>query len=111
MARTREERGEQETRAAADEVRKTGKAAKGARGGITAPVKPSPELAAVVGADSLPRSEVVSKLWQYIKSNNLQNPQDKREIVADDRLRSVFGKDSATMFEMNKLIAKHLTAT
>ncbi len=73
------------------------------------PLQPSPDLAAVVGAELLPRGEVVSKVWQYIKANNLQNPENKREIVADDRLRKVFGKDKVTMFEMNKYLAQHLT--
>ena len=77
--------------------------------GIHAPVKPSADLAAIVGADALPRSEVISKVWDYIKSNNLQNPENKREIVADDKLKKVFGKDKATMFEMNKYISAHLT--
>jgi len=73
------------------------------------PLQPSPDLAAVVGPEPLPRGEVVSKVWEYIKANNLQNPQNKREIVADDRLRKVFGKDKVTMFEMNKYLAQHLT--
>ena len=51
----------------------------------------------------------MSKVWAYIKANNLQNPQNKREIVADDRLRKVFGKDKVTMFETNKYLAQHLT--
>src|SRR3954464_5224331 len=72
------------------------------------PLQPSKELAAVVGSDPLPRPEVVSKAWDYIKRNNLQNPQDKREIKADDKLEKVFGKKSATMFEMNKHLAQHL---
>ena len=72
------------------------------------PLQPSKELAAVVGSDPLPRPEVVSKVWDYIKRNNLQNPQNKREIKADDKLRAVFGKDSVTMFEMNKHLAQHL---
>ena len=72
------------------------------------PLQPSKELAAVVGADPLPRPEVVSKVWDYIKKNNLQNPSNKREIRADDKLRAVFGKDSVTMFEMNKHLAQHL---
>jgi len=72
------------------------------------PLQPSQELAAVVGREPLPRGEVVSKVWQYIKANNLQNPQNKREIVADDRLRKVFGKDKVTMFEMSKYLAQHL---
>ena len=76
--------------------------------GIHAPVQPSPELGAVVGNDKLPRSEVISKVWAYIKEHDLQNPENKREIVADDKLREVFGKDKVTMFEMNKYISAHL---
>ena len=72
------------------------------------PLQPSKELAAVVGSKPLPRPEVVSKVWDYIKKNNLQNPQNKREINADDKLEKVFGKKSATMFEMNKHLAQHL---
>ena len=80
----------------------------GARGGLARPVQPSDDLAPITGKDPLPRSEVVSKVWEYIKKNNLQNPQNKREIVADDKLRPVFGKDRVTMFEMNKYLAQHL---
>jgi chromatin remodeling complex protein RSC6 len=73
------------------------------------PLQPSPQLAAVVGSGKLARGEVVSKIWEYIKKNNLQNPANKREIVADDKLRPVFdGKDRVSMFEMNKHLAKHL---
>jgi upstream activation factor subunit UAF30 len=72
------------------------------------PLQPSKELAAVVGSDPLPRPEVVSKVWDYIKKNNLQNPQNKREINADSKLEKVFGKKSVTMFEMNKHLAQHL---
>lgn len=73
------------------------------------PLQPSPELAAVVGSAQLSRGDVVSKIWDYIKKNNLQNPANKREIVADDKLRKVFdGKDKVSMFEMNKHLAKHL---
>ena len=72
-------------------------------------LKPSEELSAVVGAEPLPRSEVVSKVWDYIKANNLQNPENRREILADDKLRKVFGKDKVTMFEMNKHLAQHLS--
>jgi upstream activation factor subunit UAF30 len=75
------------------------------------PLKPSEELAAVVGAGPLPRGKVVSKVWDYIKSNNLQNPENRREILADDKLRKVFGKDKVTMFEMNKHLAQHLKRT
>ncbi len=72
------------------------------------PLNPSEELAAVVGAGPLARGEVVSKVWDYIKANKLQNPDVGREILADDKLRKVFGKDTVTMFEMNKLLAQHL---
>ena len=56
----------------------------------------------------LPRGEVVSKIWDYIKRNNLQNPENKREIIADDKLKPIFGKPKVTMFEMNKHLAQHL---
>ncbi|MDQ2803572.1 MAG: SWIB/MDM2 domain-containing protein [Pseudomonadota bacterium] len=72
------------------------------------PLQPSEELAAVVGSAPLPRGEVVSKVWNYIKSNNLQNPENRREILADDKLKKVFSKDKVTMFEMNKHLAQHL---
>ena len=73
------------------------------------PMTPSPQLAAVVGAGQLSRGEVVSKIWDYIKKNNLENPLNKREIVADDKLKPVFGgKDRVSMFEMNKHLAQHL---
>lgn len=79
-------------------------------GGIHAPVQPSTELGAIVGTDRLPRSEVISKVWDYIKANKLQNPENKREILADEKLRKVFGRDKCTMFEMNKYIAQHVKA-
>lgn len=78
-------------------------------GGIHAPVTPSPELAAIVGSDALPRSQVISKVWDHIKKNNLQNPANKREILADDKLKKIFGKDSCSMFEMNKHISAHVS--
>ena len=88
---------------------KSGTKSGGGRGeALQRPVQPSPELGAIVGSSALPRTEVVKKMWEYIKKNNLQNPQNKREIVADDKLRKVFGKDKVTMFEMNKLISPHL---
>ena len=109
MVRTREKRGIDETAAAEKKVKKTGKAAGGARGGITAPVQPSPELAEIIGKGKIPRSEVVSKMWEYIKKNDLQDPKDKRQIVADDKLLKVFGgKKSVSMFEMNKHLSAHL---
>ena len=72
------------------------------------PLQPSKELAAIVGSDPLPRGEVVSKIWDYIKKNNLQNPENKREILADDKLQPIFGTPKVTMFEMNKHLAQHL---
>ena len=72
------------------------------------PLQPSEELAAVVGSGPLPRGQVVSKMWEYIRSHSLQNPENRREILADDKLRRVFGKDKVTMFEMNKHLTRHL---
>lgn len=72
------------------------------------PLQPSPELAEVVGSKPLPRGEVVSKVWAYIKQHELQNPKNKREILADDKLEAVFGAKKVTMFEMNKHLARHL---
>jgi len=72
------------------------------------PLTPSPELAEIVGKDMLPRGQVVSKVWDYIRTHNLQNPADKREILADAKLKKVFGRDKCTMFEMNKYLAQHL---
>ena len=69
---------------------------------------PSPALAAVVGAAPLPRTEIISKLWVYIKANNLQDAANKRMINADAKLKEVFGKVQVSMFEMAGLIGKHL---
>jgi chromatin remodeling complex protein RSC6 len=86
------------------------KAAKKANLALMKPLQPSTELAAVVGSSPLPRTEVVSKVWDYIKANNLQNPENKREILADDKLQAVFGgKSKVSMFEMNKHFAQHLS--
>jgi chromatin remodeling complex protein RSC6 len=86
------------------------KAARKPNSALAKPLQPSKELAAVVGSSPLPRTEVVSKVWEYIKANNLQNPENKREILADEKLRAVFGgKDKVSMFEMNKHFAQHLS--
>ncbi len=70
---------------------------------------PSKELAEIVGAKPLPRTEVVKKLWIYIKKHDLQNPKNKRNIIADAKLKPVFGgKKEVSMFEMTKLVSKHL---
>ena len=73
------------------------------------PLQVTSELAAVVGKGPLPRSEVVKKLWAYIKKNDLQDPKKRRNINADDKLLAVFGgKKTVDMFEMTKLVSKHL---
>ena len=72
------------------------------------PLTPSTTLAAVVGASPLPRTEVVKKLWAYIKKNNLQDAKNRRNINADDKLKPIFGKNQVSMFEMTKLVSKHL---
>jgi upstream activation factor subunit UAF30 len=62
----------------------------------------------VVGSDPLPRTAVVSRVWDYIKRQDLQNPKNRRAISADDKLKPIFGKDKVTMFEMNRYLAQHL---
>jgi len=72
------------------------------------PLTPSSELAAVIGAQAVPRTEVIKKVWDYIKANNLQDAANRRNINADAKLRAVFGKDQVTMFELTKLVNAHL---
>ncbi len=72
------------------------------------PMKPSAALAEIVGTKPLPRTEVTKKVWAHIKKHKLQNPENKREILADDKLRPVFGKDKLSMFEMTKAVNRHL---
>jgi upstream activation factor subunit UAF30 len=69
---------------------------------------PSATLAAVVGSTPLARTEVVKKLWAYIKKNGLQDAKNRRNINADDKLKPIFGKNQVSMFEMTKLVSKHL---
>lgn len=74
------------------------------------PLSVSKELSAIVGEGPMPRSEVVKKLWVYIKKHDLQDPQNKRNINADENLKKVFdGKATVNMFEMTKLVSKHLS--
>ncbi len=74
------------------------------------PLAVSDELAVVVGKGPMPRSEVASKIWVYIKKHDLQDPNNKRDIIADDALLAVFGgKKVVNMFEMTKLVSKHLS--
>ena len=70
---------------------------------------PSAQLANVVGSQPMPRTEVTKKLWQYIKKNNLQDAKQRRMINADDKLRPIFKKDQVSMFDMTKLVNKHLS--
>ncbi|HYP71569.1 MAG TPA: topoisomerase C-terminal repeat-containing protein, partial [Variovorax sp.] len=72
-------------------------------------LQPSAELAAVVGNEPVARTEVIKKIWDYIKANGLQDAKDKRSINADDKLRPVFGKDQVTMFELAGIVGKHLS--
>lgn len=76
---------------------------------LSKPLNLDQELEAVVGKGPMSRPEVVKKLWEYIKKNNLQNPANKRNILADDKLKPVFGgKGEVTMFEMTKLVSAHM---
>jgi upstream activation factor subunit UAF30 len=73
------------------------------------PMQPSAALGAVVGNNGMPRTEITKKLWSYIKRHDLQDPKERRMIVADDKLKPVFGgKGRVSMFEMTKLVNKHL---
>jgi len=85
------------------------KAARKPNAAFMKPVTPSETLAAVVGAKPIPRTEVTKKLWAYIKKNGLQDKKNKRMINADPALKAVFGgKASVNMFDMTKLVSKHL---
>jgi chromatin remodeling complex protein RSC6 len=84
---------------------------KGGGKGLSAPVTPSSELAAIVGNEPIPRSEVTKRVWDYIKKNGLQDQTNKRMINADSALKVIFGgKDQVSMFEMTALVNKHLKA-
>jgi chromatin remodeling complex protein RSC6 len=74
------------------------------------PMQPDDALAEIVGDKPIPRTEITKKLWAYIKKNDLQDPKNKRNINADDKLKVVFGgKKTVNMFEMTKLVAKHVS--
>ncbi len=72
------------------------------------PVTPSETLAAVIGPQARPRTEITKNIWEYIKQHNLQDAQNRRNINADDKLRPLFGKDQVSMFELTKLVSAHL---
>ena len=83
--------------------------AKKANAAFMKPLTPSDKLAVVVGSKPLPRTEVVKKLWQYIKNHDLQDKKNRRNINADANLKPIFGKSQVSMFEMTKLVSKHLS--
>ncbi len=72
------------------------------------PMMPTGPLAAIIGSTPMPRTEVTSKIWQYIKKNKLQDNANRRMINADEKLRALFGKAQASMFELTKYVSKHL---
>jgi upstream activation factor subunit UAF30 len=76
--------------------------------GFMKPMRPSEDLAKIVGTEPLPRSEVTKKIWAHIKKNKLQNPKNKREIIADQKLQPIFGGKKLDMFQMTKAVNKHL---
>lgn len=85
-------------------------AAKKSNTGLMAPLTPSPALAAVVGSQPLPRTEIIKKIWDYIKAHGLQDQQNKRMINADDKLKGIFeGKTQISMFELAKVVGKHVS--
>lgn len=111
MARSTQKLAGTKTAAAGTKAKTERKTVSGARGGLSIPVTPSADLSEIVGPQALPRSEVVSKMWKYIKKHDLQDATNRRQINADDKLAKIFGKASVTMFEMNKLLSAHLKPT
>jgi upstream activation factor subunit UAF30 len=92
-------------------AKKTKKSARKPSAAFMKPMTPSPALSEVIGSKPIPRTEVTKKLWAYIKKNKLQDQKNKRMIKADDNLKAVFGgKAQVNMFEMTKLVSKHLKA-
>ncbi len=79
-------------------------------GALSRPLTPSAELAAIVGDEPLARTEIVKRLWSYIREHDLQDPADKRVIVANEKLRAVFGQDRVNMLAMMGLLSPHLKA-
>ena len=84
------------------------KSARKPNAAFMAPVTPDSALSQVVGSKPLPRTELTKKLWAYIKKNNLQDAKNRRMIKSDDNLRPIFGKPQVNMFEMTKLVNKHV---
>ena len=84
------------------------KTASKANSAFMKPMQPSEHLSKIVGTEPLPRSEVTKKIWAHIKKHNLQNPKNKREILADEKLQPIFGTKKLDMFQMTKAVNKHL---
>jgi upstream activation factor subunit UAF30 len=84
------------------------KSARKPNAAFMAPLTPSATLAEVVGSKPMPRTEVVKKIWDYIKKNNLQDAKNRRMINADAKLKPIFGKDQISMFELAKIVNKHV---
>ncbi|MFL5743405.1 MAG: SWIB/MDM2 domain-containing protein [Niastella sp.] len=84
------------------------KSARKPNAAFMAPLNASPVLAEVIGSKPLPRTEIVKKIWEYIKKNKLQDNKNKRMINADSKLKPLFGKDQISMFELAKVVNKHV---
>jgi upstream activation factor subunit UAF30 len=84
------------------------KSTKATNSAFMKPMRPSAQLAEIVGTAPLPRTEVTKKVWAHIKKHKLQNPKNKREILADDKLQPIFGSKKLNMFQMTKAVNKHL---
>lgn len=95
-------------KAAAKKAAPKKKSARKPNAAFMAPLTPSATLAEVVGSKPLPRTEIVKKIWEYIKKNNLQDKKNRRMINADAKLRPIFGKDQISMFELAKVVNKHV---
>ena len=84
------------------------KSARKPNAAFMAPLTASPALTEVIGSKPLPRTEIVKKIWEYIKKNNLQDKKNRRMINADSKLKPLFGKDQISMFELAKVVNKHV---
>lgn len=91
------------------ETTKKAKTARKPNAAFMKTMTPSAELAAVIGSEPVARTQAVKLMWDYIKANNLQNPANKRNILADTKLEKVFGKNEVTMFELTGILGKHLS--
>ncbi|HWW02904.1 MAG TPA: SWIB/MDM2 domain-containing protein [Candidatus Acidoferrum sp.] len=92
-----------------DESTSQPKAKRQANAAFMKPVQPDEKLAAIIGHEAVPRTEVTRKLWEYIRNHNLQDPENRTFIKADENLKQVFdGKDRVSMFEMTKLVSNHV---